>query len=219
MLTSCPAAVATTTDDALADAGIVAASAPRGRGRDATLDGTSTNRNVAPANAPRPQTAHSSPAADTAATQNLPRARLGAGPRPASPRQLQQRRPPLVPAVVADIDDFVLADAPGPGVSCASAGWPATAASAVPPSGNQRCNNGFADGLDGTAVRTPSVDSAADAEIGSALVPDQTTRDTEVGPRECRLPGSSLEAELPTPLRGVLMGTSVYAPQNNLGKQ
>jgi hypothetical protein len=216
VLRSCPAAIVTAVAARAADASTAAASGLRDPERDATLDDTSTNRNADPVNAPAAQTTHSSPDADTAATQNLLWPRLGAGPRaprpaPAArpPPQLRRQRSPPAPAAAADNADFAPADPPAPAAWHANAGSPANDATAALPRGTPRCNNGSADARADTTAHSPSADNAA---AGNGIGPVElasTRRDTEVGPREQSTPWvkSRRRAANSTPRR-FLVGTS-----------
>lgn len=182
-----------------------------------TPDGTPRCKNAgSPAPAAR-RIPRSNRADRTSVHKNLRRAKLGAGPRAPPTRQLT---PPLVQqplpvlCAVADNAGLVPADAPDPALLPASAGSPGTVATAAPPADTPRCNSGSADATADTSARSPSADNAALAH-DNRLELDTTNVDTEVGPRERELPGSSLEEEFGAPLRGVLIGASECVPQLN----
>jgi hypothetical protein len=176
--------VATAAAAVVAAAGTAAANAPRGPERDATLDGTNTNRNAGPVNAPARQTMHSSPDADTASTANLTRPRLGAGPRTPPARQLRWQRSPSARDACADNADFAPGGVPALAAWHANAGWPATDANAALPPGRPRCNNGSADAMADRLVRIPSADSVAAGNAIGPVESDPPRTDTELGPRE-----------------------------------
>jgi hypothetical protein len=90
-------------------------------------------------------------------------------------------------AGAADNADLAPADAPDPAALPASAGRLANAATAAPPADTPHCNNGFVDATADTSVNSPSADNAA-AGPDNRLELEQTTEDTEVGPRERELP-------------------------------
>jgi hypothetical protein len=180
-----------------------------------TPDGTPRCKNAGTPVPAAPQTPRSNRADRTSVRNNLRRPKLGAGPRAPPTRQLmQQLTPPLVLCTVADIADLVPADAPAPVLSPASAGSPGTVATAAPPAGTPRCNSGSAAATANTIARSPSADNAASAH-DNRLELDPTNMDTEVGPQERELLGSSLEEEFCAPLRGVLIGASGCVPQLN----
>jgi hypothetical protein len=182
-----------------------------------TPDGTPRCKNVGTLGPAARRTPRSNRADRTSVRKNLRRPRLGAGPRAPPTRQLTLTPlPPPLPALCAAADngDLVPADAPDPALLPASAGSPGTVATAAPPVDTPRCNSGSAAATADTIARSPSADNAA-AAPDNRLVTDQTKVDTEVGPRERLLPGSSLEEEFTAPLRGVLIGASRCVPQHN----
>lgn len=213
MLMTCPAGEHALPLVHAASAADVAGNAPLDRVPVVTPVGTPRCKN---AGTPAPaslRTTCSNRADRTYAPENLRSPRLGAGPRTPLSRQLT---PPPARDAAADNADLALADAPDPVASPASAGRPAIAATDTLPADTPHCNSGSGGATADTIVRSPSADIAA-ADHDNRLVLDLTKEDTEVGPRERELPGSSLEAELTTPLRGVLFGTSGCVPQLNLG--
>jgi hypothetical protein len=163
------------------------------------------------------RTPRSNRADRTSVRKNLRRPWLGAGPRTPLTRQLTPRQPLLklpVLCVAADNADLAPADVPAPGLLPASAGSPGIVATAAPLADMPRCNSGSAAATADTSARSPSIDNAA---VGhdNRLELGPTNVDTEVGPRERELPGSSLEEEFGAPLRGVLIGASGCDPQLN----
>jgi hypothetical protein len=169
-----------------------------------TLGGNRGCRNAGLAVHPSPRTPHNNRAAGTSVRKNLPPGMLGAGPRGPAPPQL-----PPWPARAAAAGNAapVRSDAPAPVLSHASVDWPDNAATAAPPADTPRGNNGSADAAEQTTLRSPSKDTVVVAR-DQALVLAQNRLDTEVAPRECRLPGSSLEEEMTAPLRGAFIAPS-----------
>lgn len=134
-----------------------------------------------------------------AASKNLLRTPLCAGPRATLPRQLT---PFAAHAVAAD----GVATAPAAAVcrspSRDTAGSPASSANAGPHAGTLHRNNASADATARTAVHSPSADNAwADAD--SPLAADRCAKENDAGSRELRLPLCKSRSEASTSLRGV----------------
>ncbi len=182
-----------------------------------TPDGTPCCKNAGtPAPAAR-RTRRSNRADRTSGRKNLRRPWLGAGPRAPPTRQLTpplMQQPLPVLCAVVDNADLAPADAPALALLPANAGLPGTVATAAPPAGTPRCNSDSAVETADTIARSPSADNAA-AGHDNRLELDPTNVDTEMGPQERELPGSSLEEEFSAPLRGVLIGAPGRVPQLN----
>jgi hypothetical protein len=204
-------------DDALsfvhaASAAAVADTAPLDPALAVTPSGSPHCKNAGVPVRSSPRTPHNSLADGTSAPKNLDHNMLGAGPRALPARQLTPPR--LVRAAAVDNAAVGRGGAPVLAVSLATADWPGNAATAAPPACMPHCNNGSADAAAQTTLRILSKDNAA-VGPGKDLVLAQKRLDTEVGPREIALPGSSLEVELASPLRGAFMPRSGYIPQHN----
>ena len=152
MFKKCPAAALASSRDHHADADAVRGNATPGPARDAKPSGTPRCKNADTNVHAESRNVRSIPAVHTAASKNLRALMLGAGPRPAIPRQLT---PFGVHTTAADTA------APGRAVAHVQKRWLdnagslADAASAEPLADNLRCNSVLADAAARTAVRIP----------------------------------------------------------------
>jgi hypothetical protein len=152
MLTMCPAAALASSRARAASADAAPGNVPRDPARDAKPSGKLRCKNAGTNVHAGLGIVRSIPVVRIAASKNLHSLMLGAGPRPANPRQLT---PFAARAAAADTA------APGRAVAHVQNRWldnadsPADAASAEPLADNLRCNNVLADAAARTAVRIP----------------------------------------------------------------
>jgi hypothetical protein len=151
-----------------ADAGD--ASAPRGPAHAVKLDGMSSNRNIATANAAAAGIAHSNRDGGTAFPKNLPKNPHSAGPRarPPLPPSLPARRlrRPDAAAAVPGNAGSARAAAAAPAASSDNTGPHANAASHGPLPDRTCCNTDSADGTAGMAAHIPSAGKHATTCLG-----------------------------------------------------